>query len=102
MHGSTVLPKLPVAPADNQTQVTEQPQLMRDGRLFHADRLGELADRARTGVQLAEDADTARRRQRLHGVCHEPRERGIQAVTRDGVGAMGHRSTIAEGVLTCS
>jgi hypothetical protein len=52
--------------ADDKPKVTEQTQLMRDRRGLHSDRLGKIVHRAGPLSQPAEDADTARRRQRLH------------------------------------
>ena len=65
----------PLTLADDEPQVTEHAQLLGDGRLPHADGLGELADRTRAGRQPAEDPHPAGRRQRLHRLRH--RARGV-------------------------
>lgn len=43
--------------ADDQSKVSKGPQLMRDGRLLHADGGGKRADGARPLAQAPEDED---------------------------------------------
>jgi hypothetical protein len=42
-----------------ETQISQYPELMRDGRLFHLQFDAEIANRARTGPQTSEDPDSA-------------------------------------------
>jgi nickel/cobalt transporter (NicO) family protein len=53
---------------DDQADVFQQPQLMRDRGLLHADRIDELGDRMRTIAQLREDQNPTRSRKPLHRV----------------------------------
>ena len=53
---------------DDQADIPQQPQLMRDSGLLHPDRVDELRDRMRALAQLREDQHPARRRQPLHRV----------------------------------
>jgi hypothetical protein len=55
-----------IALTDDQPEVTQHPQLLRDGGLRHVERVGEGADRAGAGSETAEDPHSARRRERLH------------------------------------
>ena len=43
----------PVAAADHEPEMAQQPELVRDGRALHADRERDLADRGRARVQRA-------------------------------------------------
>jgi hypothetical protein len=56
----------PAAVADHETEVTEDPQLMRDGGLLHLDLGAEITDRARTIHQPSQNLDPARRRECAH------------------------------------
>src|SRR5205085_2269148 len=56
--------------ADYKTEVAEYAELLRHRRPFHRHRLGELADRAWSLAEAAEDADAARGRERLHSLCN--------------------------------
>ena len=51
---------------DDEAEVAQHAQLLRDGRLLHLDRERERAAPSRAGAQPAEDADAARRCERLH------------------------------------
>ena len=51
---------------DDQTDIPQQPQLMRDSGLLQPDRVDELRDRMRALPQLREDQHPTRRRQPLH------------------------------------
>jgi hypothetical protein len=53
---------------DDQPEMPEHAQLMGDRGRLHLDRGGELVDRTRAGAQPPEDAQPARRGQRLHRV----------------------------------
>ena len=55
-----------VAATDHQTEMTQQPQLVRHRRLFQLHVACELGDRAGRHSQARKDADSARRRERLH------------------------------------
>ena len=57
---------VPVPLADDQAQMTEKAKLMRDGGLRHPDGLSESRDGAGCLAQTREDADPARRGERLH------------------------------------
>lgn len=54
--------------ADDEPDVLEQPQLMRDRGLLQADRLHQLGHRVRTFAELGQDQDAAGRRESLHRV----------------------------------
>ena len=64
----------------DQTQVAKQPKLMGNRRRLHPDRRCQLVDRARPGVQTPEDAQPARRRERLHRLSHDARRGNGQLV----------------------
>ena len=51
-----------------QSLLTQDPQLMRDGRLFHPQRLGEIANRTRPVEQATKNQNPTWRRQREHGI----------------------------------
>lgn len=55
-----------VAPADHQPEVTQDAKLMGDSRGLHPNGGGQLVDRAGTGVESSENAQPARRGERLH------------------------------------
>ena len=57
-----------VATADHEPEVAQHPQLVGHRRGLHAHRIRELADRARAGVQTAEDEHAARGGKGLHGL----------------------------------
>ena len=46
--------------ADDEPEMTQYPQLLRDGGLLHLDLPGQFGDRAWPGTQATEDPDTAR------------------------------------------
>jgi len=50
-----------------QSLLTQDPQLMRDGRLFHPQRLGEIANE-RAPSSRQQESDPTWRRQREHGI----------------------------------
>lgn len=50
-------PSLPFA--DDELEMSEQAKLVRDSRLLHLDRVGQLTDRAGRLAQPGEDADAA-------------------------------------------
>jgi hypothetical protein len=54
------------AHADDQAEVTEDAELLRDGRLGHPHLARELADARRARAQAPQDQHAARRRERLH------------------------------------
>jgi hypothetical protein len=58
--------------ADHKPQMTQNPQLMGDSRLFHTDRFSKLANRTGTLFQAGEDQDTAGSRQSLHRLGYLP------------------------------
>ena len=51
---------------NNQTQVAQDAQLMRDRRLLHSDRIRQLVHRAGAFAQPRENADATWSRERLH------------------------------------
>ena len=53
---------------DDQTDIPQQPQLMRHSGLLHPDRVDELRNRTRALTQLRKDQYPTRRRQPLHRV----------------------------------
>ena len=63
--------------ADDEPEMAEHPQLMGDGRLLHPDRRREFPYRAGTLAETSEDAHTAWRRQRLHGLSNLARSVGV-------------------------
>jgi hypothetical protein len=69
-----------LAPAADQSKMAQQPQLVRDGGRLHAHVLSEFVHRARAGVEPPEDAQAARRGERLHGAGDHPREGLIKLV----------------------
>jgi|GEM_PF-7066669 len=74
---------LAAALADDETEMTQLSELVGDGGGLHADRVGELADRARPLLQPAEDLHTAGSREDLHALGDQTRGLGIE---RTGVG----------------
>jgi hypothetical protein len=64
-----------VALADDQSEMAQHPQLLRDRGLLHLDLFGEITNRARTSAQTTEDPHPARGRQRLHRL--RDRTRGL-------------------------
>lgn len=66
----------PVTFADDQAEVPQYPQLLRDRGLLHPDRAGELSDRAGSRREPAEDPYAAWRRQRVHRLCDRSRDFG--------------------------
>ena len=82
----------PLTLTDDQTDVPQQPQLMRHSGLLHPDRDHELGHRMRTLTQLREDQHPARRRQPLHRVC-DPRSdlRSHLAPRSAAIHAVAHR-----------
>ena len=68
----------PVALAHHKTEVAEDPQLLRDGRLSHLDLARELADRARARTEATQDPHPARGRERLHRLRDRSRGLGRQ------------------------
>ena len=84
------------AVADDEAEMAEDAELVGDGRLFHLDRVGELADGSRRFAEAAEDADTARRRERLHRLCDLACESGVELRGRgDPMYSVSHRLRIA-------
>lgn len=58
----------PAALTDDQPDVLQQPQLVRDGGLLHPDGIDQLRDRVGALTQLREDQHPARSRKPLHCV----------------------------------
>src|SRR5215207_970050 len=63
--------------AHDKPEMAQDPQLMRNGRLLHPDRDREFPYRAGTLAESGEDAHTAWRRQRLHGLGNLARCVGV-------------------------
>jgi len=89
--------------ADNEPQVTEQTQLVRDRRRLHANRLGERVYRAGSLAQTTENPDAARRSKRLHrlgNLLGGSRVDGRRS--RTSINAVGHPGMIAEALFRYS
>ena len=69
-----------LAMSDDEAEMAQQTQLVRHGGGLHADCLGELVDAQSARTQATEDADSARRRQGLHGVGNRAGEVGVELV----------------------
>lgn len=67
-----------IALARHEPKMAKHAQLLRDGRRLHRDRARELANTERAAAQLPENADAARRGERLHRVSDGLRERAIE------------------------
>jgi len=89
--------------ADDEPQMAEQAQLVRDRRGLHADRLGESVHRARSLAQASEDADATWCRQRLHRLGDLlGRPRVHRRASRAPINAVGHSEMIAEALFSYS
>ena len=66
------------------------------------DRLGEFVDRARSGVEAAQDADSTRSGERLHGVSDHAREFGVEPRGVGLVSSVSHDASIAAQVFRCT
>ena len=92
----------PAALANHQPKVTQDTQLMRNGRLLHPNRVGQFTDRAGAFSQASEDPNTARSSQRLHRLGHLPRHHSIYdagATLRPLVIPVAHIPIIYERML---
>ena len=69
-----------VAAADDESQVSQEPELVRDGRSLHSYALGDLSDARRPGPQTSEDLDAAARRERLHRLRERAGELGVELI----------------------
>lgn len=56
----------PSSGANDETEVSQYSELVRDGRLFHLQLCAEITNRAFAGAQAGEYPDSARRRKRAH------------------------------------
>jgi hypothetical protein len=93
----------PASLADDESEVAEEAQLVRDRRAFHLDGCGKLVDRAGTVAEAAEDTHPARSRQRLHCLRDLVRGRRIERRGCCVLGrAVGHAPRLAERVFRCS
>src|SRR3954470_18339134 len=88
-----------VAVPDDKSEVTEQPQLVRDCGRLHLHGLRELVDGARTSLEPAEYADAAGRRERLHRLRDDAGERRVQPVAASVRLSVGHHVSLAEQLL---
>src|SRR3954449_11105893 len=88
-----------VAVPDDKSEVTEQPQLVRDCGRLHLHGLRELVHGARASLEPAEYADAAGRRERLHRLGDDASERGIQLVAATVRLSVGHHVSLAEQLL---
>lgn len=89
-----VLDAAPVAPPDDEPEMTQDAQLMGHRRRLHPDVLGELGHRAGPDPQATEDSHAARGRERLHRLSHNARERRIESVSVDEAAAVRHQPII--------
>jgi hypothetical protein len=90
-----------LAATDDQPEMTQHPQLMRDRRGLHADGVGELADSLPAASQPTQDPHPAGGRQGLHGVRDRGGEVRVEAfgvvqlaVTHDKPGYLHVRSYV--------
>lgn len=67
-----------VAPADDKPEMPQHPKLMRHRRGCHPDGGSELVHRRRTSLQLPQDAQPARSRERLHRLGDLLRELAVK------------------------
>jgi hypothetical protein len=74
----------------NEAEVAQESQLVGDGRGFHPDGLGKLANRASATMEARQDAEPARRRQRVHRLGHPTGERLIEQIPRVWFKAVAH------------
>jgi len=74
----------------HQAEMTKDAELVGDGRAVHPDRLADLGHRGRPLVEAGEDADPARRRERLHRLGHLPGEAEVEEVAGIGVSTVAH------------
>jgi hypothetical protein len=83
--------------------VAKHAQLVRHRRALHPNRKCEFVHGACSLSEPRENANSTRRRQRLHRFRNLPRSRGIDdgraTVPLDSV---THPATVAEGMLRCS
>ena len=92
-----VVEHMPAAPlANNKTQVAENPQLMRNSRLLHPDRLGQLAHRARALAKPGENKNATGRRKRLHRLRDLARGLNVDdtAAPSPPINTMAHRANL--------
>lgn len=89
----------PLAPADDQAQVTQNAKLVRDGRGLHPHRGCELVDRRPASVELAEDAQPAGCRECLHRLGDRLREPGIKLRRAVLIASVSHKTRIAERIF---
>ena len=83
-----VLHTAPVAAPDDETEMTQNAQLVRDRRSLHPDMLGEVGHRAGPDPQAPEDPHAAPGRERLHRFGNEPGERWIEFAGVGGAAAV--------------
>jgi hypothetical protein len=69
-----------VATANDESEVPQEPELVRDGRSLHSHALGDLVDARRPGPQASEDLDPAGRGECLHGLREQAGELGIELI----------------------
>ena len=67
-------PPMTLPVRSNERELAQHPELVRDGRLLHPERLDELGDVMRALEQAKENPDAARRREREHRVRELLRE----------------------------
>jgi len=85
----------PVPLPDHETELAQEAKLMGDGRLLHADRHGQLADRARAVAKVVEDEETTRGGEGLHHVRDLGRERPVQDGAASAISGVAHRRKLA-------
>ena len=101
MEGIDHAPPTPLA--DHESKVAKHAQLVRHRRALHPNRKCEFVHGACSLSEPRENANSTRRRQRLHRFRNLPSSRGIDdgraTVPLDSV---THPATVAEGMLRCS
>ena len=83
----------PVAPADDEPQMTKHTQLMGDRRRLHSDSVSELVDTQSARAQATQNPHAARGRERLHRVSDRASEMNVE-LFGTAKPSVSHHSTI--------